>query len=466
MNEYRDYLKDAIIVQKTVVSYRVLSRALKVHVNQAKEMLFDFYTSENATKPKSIHATYIVTGYRKPQPPASAGGRGSAGDDNDTVMFDSSFPGTQTTVTTGEVKKGLCKVVELCQEEELEAVKAELEKVLSVHLYSLEQVRLEDFTILTGCSAKVLAIHQNEDPLELGATYGIILNTSAKRTGNRALPSVPEPARKATISVGQEKKKLPTKKDQVAVKREAAAKKKEAKSETRDDPEVKAETKEKKPIAKTSTLPSTKTASAAAKAKRGQSNDIFSSWKAAPKKKTTDPVSETSSAAQSPRVEEESSKEDIGDDDDELNNEKSQSPAHDDTEYTRKRKEKDEELRNMMDDDDEGDIKMEDDEEPPVKMAKIENQAGSPDIPTGAVAGVVTSGGRVRGKRKVLKKIQSRDSDGYLATKTEHVWESFSEDEPEPPKPKPVVKPVAKGKKNKDNQSKGQGNLMSYFAKK
>lgn len=83
-------------------------------------MLFDFYTSENATKPKSIHATYIVTGYRKPQPPASAGGRGSAGDDNDTVMFDSSFPGTQTTVTTGEVKKGLCKVVELCQEEELE----------------------------------------------------------------------------------------------------------------------------------------------------------------------------------------------------------------------------------------------------------------------------------------------------------------------------------------------------------
>lgn len=127
---------------------------------------------------------------------------------------------------------------------------------------------------------------------------------------------------------------------------------------------------------------------------------------------------------------------------------------------------------------------MEDDEEPPVKMVKIENQAESPDIPTGAVAGVVTSGGRVRGKRKVLKKIQSKDSDGYLGlssfnfsislqlltfcavTKTEHVWESFSEDEPEPPKPKPMVKPVAKGKKNKDNQSKGQGNLMSYFAKK
>lgn len=101
------------------------------------------------------------------------------------------------------------------------------------------------------------------------------------------------------------------------MKREAAAKKKEAKSETRDDPEVKAETKEKKPITKacvhwsliwfitklywfvlwfySSTFPSTKTASAAAKAKRGQSNDLFSSWKAAPKKKTTDPVSEPNS---------------------------------------------------------------------------------------------------------------------------------------------------------------------------
>lgn len=83
-------------------------------------MLFDFYTSENATKPKSIHATYIVTGYRKPQPPTSTRGRESADDDNDTVMFDSSFPGTQTTVTAEEVKKGLCKVIELCQEEELE----------------------------------------------------------------------------------------------------------------------------------------------------------------------------------------------------------------------------------------------------------------------------------------------------------------------------------------------------------
>jgi DNA polymerase delta subunit 3 len=57
---------------------------------------------------------------------------------------------------------------------------------------------------------------------------------------------------------------------------------------------------------------------------------------------------------------------------------------------------------------------MEDDEEPPVKMAKIENQAESPDISTGAVAGVITSGGRVRGKRKVQRKIQSQDSDGYL----------------------------------------------------
>lgn len=37
----------------------------------------------------------------------------------------------------------------------------------------------------------------------------------------------------------------------MVVKKEAAAKKKEAKSETRDDPEVKAEMKEKKPIAKT-----------------------------------------------------------------------------------------------------------------------------------------------------------------------------------------------------------------------
>ena len=36
------------------------------------------------------------------------------------------------------------------------------------------------------------------------------------------------------------------------------------------------------------------------------------------------------------------------------------------------------------------------------------------DLPAGSVAGVTTSGGRRRGKRKIMKRVQIKDADGYL----------------------------------------------------
>lgn len=44
----------------------MLNRALKVHVNAAKEMLYDFHRTQNARKPSSVHATYLLSGTRKP----------------------------------------------------------------------------------------------------------------------------------------------------------------------------------------------------------------------------------------------------------------------------------------------------------------------------------------------------------------------------------------------------------------
>lgn len=109
----------------------------------------------------------------------------------------------------------------------------------------------------------------------------------------------------------------------------------------------------------------------------------------------------------------------------------------------------------------------------------------SPEVeePGGTTADVTSTGGRRRGRRKVMRKIQNRDDEGYLGTSpneflnfqiwglelilcavtsTEAVWETFSEDEPEPP-PKPKPKAAVKGKKG---AAVGQGNIMSFFAKK
>lgn len=126
------------------------------------------------------------------------------------------------------------------------------------------------------------------------------------------------------------------------------------------------------------------------------------------------------------------------------------------------------------------------DDEPLTKVAKTAEASPEAEEPTGSTADVTTTGGRRRGKRKVMKRVQSRDDEGYLGmlldglfifyiqqlrliftlnyivTKTEAVWESFSEDEPGPP-PKPKLKAAAKGKKG---AMTGQGNIMSFFGKK
>lgn len=44
------------------VSYRTLSRALRVHSNLAKQMLYDFHHSQNTKKSTTLYATYLITG--------------------------------------------------------------------------------------------------------------------------------------------------------------------------------------------------------------------------------------------------------------------------------------------------------------------------------------------------------------------------------------------------------------------
>ncbi|EOO03850.1 putative dna polymerase subunit cdc27 protein [Phaeoacremonium minimum UCRPA7] len=130
------------------------------------------------------------------------------------------------------------------------------------------------------------------------------------------------------------------------------------------------------------------------------------------------------------------------------------------------RKEREEALRRMMDDEDEeeepeekADSPMEEPvEEPPAPEPEKEAE------PTEVVSS--TGDGRRRGKRRIMRKKQILDDQGYLVTIQEPGWESFSEDEtPQPPKKK--VETSAQPTKAKKSGPKGaQGNIMSFFSKK
>jgi DNA polymerase delta subunit 3 len=62
---HRQWLAAQVLSDQQTVSYRTLARALKVHVNAAKRMLFDFHAHENAKRPGSVHATYLLSGIKK-----------------------------------------------------------------------------------------------------------------------------------------------------------------------------------------------------------------------------------------------------------------------------------------------------------------------------------------------------------------------------------------------------------------
>ena len=140
------------------------------------------------------------------------------------------------------------------------------------------------------------------------------------------------------------------------------------------------------------------------------------------------------------------------------------------------RKDREEQLRKMMDEDDEpmADAPPEDAKPDPesedIEIEDVDTTAAldaKVDVaPTKAEEETVTvSGGRRRGKRRVMKKITKTDEAGYLVTTEEATWESYSEDEPETKKPK--VMPTTAGSKKKGGApAKGQGNIMSFFGKK
>ena len=108
-------------------------------------------------------------------------------------------------------------------------------------------------------------------------------------------------------------------------------------------------------------------------------------------------------------------------------------------------------------DEDMADADQEEDAKPAVSKPAADTAA------VGTEQDVSIKDGRRRGRKKVLKKRTVKDEEGYLVTKEEQVWESFSEDEPEQKKAKSAF-PAAK--KKAPAGKPGQGNIMSFFSKK
>ncbi|CUS15809.1 unnamed protein product [Tuber aestivum] len=445
MGDFKKYLESSVIDEHEIVTYRILARRLEVHVNVAKQMLYEFHRCHKK-QDDSIYATYIITGERKEVIK-------EVGDDEDE---DEDMSGSPFEITPREVRFRYQKVVKLVGEEKLEEVKAEIENVKTVHVYSLGPSRIKDLSVLSACSERVRSEFVYKDEQAAGKVYGMILNHLATKTPKPVRPPA-RPHAVAGPSASRTNEKTEAKEGPGAKSKLGTG------TKVKQEPKTKTE---KKPAP--TQMKRSQSAVKPALKKQSSSN-LLTSWGNAANKKAG---SNSSSTAHSPKTEEGLVGMDLDSDEDEDDLE----PAllRDAAEDARKRREKYEELDKMMEMSDDEDVK------PKPRRVREEVSEGEQEeaeevheplekkpieLPTGSVVNVVTEGGRRRGRRKVNKKVQVKDEDGYLVTKLEPGWESFSEEEPVP-KPKPKPKPAPKGKKKNAGPMTGQGSINSYFFKK
>ncbi|GAB1602924.1 DNA polymerase delta subunit 3-like [Argonauta hians] len=111
---YLDNLDEFINDENKVVTYRWLSNTLQVHVNQSKQMLFDFIAKQRSEKDNDcLHVSYFLAG-----------------------TTDKSKDGTKVVS---------CSVV---PEEKLETAKNCLQHIYSCHIYSVQKAKLKDSNVL------------------------------------------------------------------------------------------------------------------------------------------------------------------------------------------------------------------------------------------------------------------------------------------------------------------------------
>ncbi|KAF2658783.1 hypothetical protein K491DRAFT_766477 [Lophiostoma macrostomum CBS 122681] len=446
-DSYQDFLAAKVLTDSRPVTYRLLSRAVKVNVNIAKQMLYEFYTKQNAKKPRSVHATFLITG-RKPDLEHIDGDsndiNGKDGYDSFMISspFMSSMPEPEESEEPDEPEEApvLETCISLVPEEELDATKSEYEDITSMHIYSLEPGPIEDLNLLSVCNQDTAKEQAADDPLERWRLYGSIHNPYVKRRTTKATP-VPSKtvARPPTKPVAKQAQGAPNVPGKAACARRGSAS--EDTGSGRSTPQ---------PIPAGGTLKKSDSRSNMKKDK----SDIFKSFaKAKPKQKE---AAKSKDSTPAPPEDEtmQGMSEDEGDGDDTPEVKFDEEKA---AEARKARTDREEKLRKMMEED--PDEEMAD--APPPDTESQEAAAKSPETD----APVTSQGGRRRGRRKVTKKKTVKDEDGYLVTKQEAVWESFSEDEPEPKKLKPAPKPASSTVKGKKTGKHGQGSIANFFKK-
>ncbi|KAG6018295.1 hypothetical protein E4U43_005712 [Claviceps pusilla] len=415
MDEQEKFLTDRLFSEKRPITYRSLSKALDIHVNTAKGLLFQFYQSQSLERKSSLRATYLVYGTLAP----------SALSEDDDDNTESSSPPTESLQLSKRSK------LMLAEEAALQG------KWSSFHA-----------SCQTGSEAST---HEAENNQTVGK-HGTIYSSRVRiRERNPALNVVP-PSRIATVTSSGEQadtaKKLP-KPCSIPNERSQNHSRKPAPVTSSDR---KASGNILKSFAKSAAKAQVKAVkpekeeddSAMTLSDDGDADDSdILPIKAQPQLRSSAKTRTQREEVLRRMMEEEEEKEDDADKSD---------PEEGSTD--------DQQIEETMGSEPEPEAEAE--AEAPTDLA----MSGG-DGPSEMVSSV--NNGRRRGKRRVVQKKRILDEQGYMVTIQEPGWESFSEDEtPQPPvkKPTPASAPSSSAKSKKSSGKAVQGSIMSFFNKK
>lgn len=366
-------------------------------------MLFEFHQKQNAKKPGSVHATYLITGTRLPSKPQHS--INTESQDGEDAVMQSSPPIPNSSAPQApedDIEPIPVRSILLVKEEHLQKAKGTFEQITGIHMYSLAAGGLSDLNSLTECNRKIAVDYASEDPLLAWKQYGTIQNPNVKRrTQKRPPPTASAPAAKEPAS---KPKPMP------ALEKQAS----KASNESGPDsakvtpvPEKATDASKKKTATKPTTM-------------KRQPTDLFKSFaKGANKAKKAD--STESSAAPSPApipaAKEDESMGGMSDDDPDnpVDDEEIEVEAG----SGKSKKDREADLKAMMDVDDEP---MEDAEvgadegaidavDTPKESEAEDSQGTKQEEPQETLT---VENGRRRGRRRVMKKKTVKDDEGYL----------------------------------------------------
>ncbi|KAG5439155.1 hypothetical protein PCANB_001454 [Pneumocystis canis] len=387
--EFFNALETWIHEERKVITYRFLSRNMNIHIENAKQILLDYYKKCQENN-KKCYAIYMISGYIT-----------KSVENNESLSAEKSL-------------MMRIKVYYLVKERNINEIKQKLDEITLIYIYALESDPQTDISVLSDASLELCCHIKYDEILSLEETckkYGIIYHPNVKMfPSNFQLSST---------------KTLPSKSIDIS-------------SKTNSSQPIMTSLNVNNKDGKLAPLDSLN------KAEHGSKN-VFVYY-------TELKTSTHTSECVSPGIRNETNISSIN-----KNIVISSSKSEDaSTEYNMvKRQQEIDELRKIMIDQEKNDITI-----------HTNSVLKDDDISDVIKDEHMNSTKKKRGRRKVLKKVTSRDKKGYLVTKNEFFWESFSEDEisiPTKSKSDIVESKEAIGKtKAKLNETK----ITLFFSKK